>query len=66
MRILAGLAAVITYFLRQQYGSSWLWAVPIYFALFVAVSGYRILIYERFLSPLARLPGPMVFNLGKG
>jgi hypothetical protein len=58
--ITAGLAALLTYLVRQQYGTSWLWSVPIFVALFLAKSGYRILIYERFLNPLSRLPGPKV------
>lgn len=62
MKVFAGLAALITYFLRQAYGSSWLWAVPIYFTLNFVAEAYRILIYERFVSPLAKIPGPKVLH----
>jgi hypothetical protein len=56
---IAGLAALVTYVLRQQYGCSWLFAAPVYFALFLAYYGYRIL-SARFLNPVSRLPGPRV------
>jgi hypothetical protein len=61
---IAGLAAVITFLLRQQYGCSWLFAVPIFFAVFLGWHGYRMFIYDRFLNPLSRLPGPKVVHPG--
>ena len=33
-------------------------AIPILVAYFLAFNGYRMLIYERFINPLSRLPGP--------
>ena len=60
MKLVALAAAATTYGLKQSYKISWVLAVPIYFLYFLAWHGYRMLIYERFLSPLSRVPGPKV------
>ena len=53
-------SGIATFVLHEAWGWSWLWAVPLFIALFIAFQAYRMLIYERFLSPLAKLPGPKV------
>ena len=49
--------AIICYVLK--FSSPWL-IIPIYLAVFLGWNGYRILIYQRYLNPLSRLPGPRV------
>jgi hypothetical protein len=53
-------ATLTTFVLKRYLGCSWWYAVPIFIAFFITWNAYRILIYERYLSPLARLPGPKV------
>jgi len=59
-RAIALLSVGITYLLRRNYGYSWWWAIPLYFSMFVEFHMVRMLVYERYLSPLAKLPGPKV------
>ena len=47
------------YGLKKFDFSPW-WIIPLYLGAFVAWQGYRILIYQRYLNPLSRLPGPKV------
>ena len=53
-------SVVMTYYGLKNYSSSPWWIIPISLALFLAWNGYRILIYERYLNPLCRIPGPKV------
>lgn len=53
-------SAVTTYILNRHYGGSWWWAIPIFITYLIGYNGYRMLIYERFLNPISRLPGPKV------
>ena len=58
--ILAAAGSVlVTYGLKKFDFSPW-WIIPLYLGVFVAWNGYRILIYQRYLNPLSRLPGPKV------
>jgi len=53
-------SAIVTYVVHATYGLAYWWSIPIYGAIFIVYHGYRMLIYERFISPLSRLPGPKV------
>ena len=57
---IALLSVGVAYLLRRNYGYSWLWVIPLYFSMFVEFHMVRMLVYERYLSPLAKLPGPKV------
>ena|SRR5271170_149991 len=59
--ILVGAGSVlVTYGLKPFDFSPWS-IVPIYLVLFLVWNGYRTVIYERYLNPLSRIPGPKVF-----
>jgi hypothetical protein len=58
MKLLALLSALTAFVLRERYGYSWFYTIPIFIGYFLAFHGYRMLIYERFISPIARVPGP--------
>lgn len=60
MKVLAVLAVLVTYVLRLKVGCSWWYAIPLYFGFFLAYHGYRMLIHERFINPISKLPGPKV------
>jgi len=53
-------AALATAVLYHVWGYSLLWSLPVFIAFFIATQAYRMLIYERFVSPLTKLPGPKV------
>jgi hypothetical protein len=57
--VAAGSVLVTYYGLKKFVFSPW-WMIPIYLALFLTWNGYRILIYQRYLNPLSRVPGPKV------
>jgi len=59
-RVLVLLSLLTTYFLRRIYGYSWFWAIPLYYSLFIEYHLIRMLVYERYMSPLSKLPGPKV------
>lgn len=59
-RVSALLSLLATYFLRRNYGCSWFWAIPLYSCLFINFHMLRMFVYERYFSPLAKLPGPKV------
>jgi len=59
-KITALAAAVTVYALNQTCHLSLFWGLPLYALYFIAWHGYRMLIYERYLSPLTALPGPKV------
>lgn len=46
--------------LHVSRGASWWYAILLQMTLVLAFQGYRILVYQRFLNPLCRLPGPKV------
>src|ERR1700685_1746033 len=50
---------LFTYGLKKFDFSPW-WIIPLYLGALVAWKGYRIVIYQRYLNPLSRLPGPKV------
>jgi hypothetical protein len=58
--ILVAASSVLVTFALKKFGSSPWWIIPIHLALFLAWNGYRILIYQRYLNPLSRIPGPKV------
>lgn len=58
LRVIAIGTTLVTFLLNQRLGWSWWIAIPIYFGSLIAYNGFRILIYERFISPIAYLPGP--------
>ena len=60
MKIILFVSTLTAFVLRERYGYSWIYAIPILVAYFLAFNGYRMLIYERFINPLSRLPGPKV------
>lgn len=60
-RVSALLSLLATYLLRRNYGCSWFWAIPLYFSLFIDFHMLRMLVYERYFTPLAKLPGPKVY-----
>ena len=60
MKVLAVFAVLVTYVLRLKFGCSWWYAIPLYFGFFLAYHGYRMLIYERFINPISKVPGPKV------
>ena len=60
MKIILFVSTLTAFVLRERHGCSWLYAIPILAAYFLAFNGYRMLIYERFINPLSRLPGPKV------
>ena len=58
--ILAAAGSVlVTYGLKKFDFSPW-WIIPFYLGVFLVWNGFRILIYQRYLNPLSRLPGPKV------
>jgi len=57
--ILAAATSVVMTYYVLKVSSPWL-MIPIYLAVFLAWSGYRIIIYQRYLNLLSRLPGPKV------
>lgn len=60
MKVLVVFATLVTYVLRLRLGCSWWYAIPLYIGFFLAYQGYRMLIYERFINPISKLPGPKV------
>jgi hypothetical protein len=60
LKELALTAALATVVIHHVWGYSWLWSVPVFIGFFIATQAYRMLIYERFVSPLTKLPGPGV------
>jgi len=60
--VVAG-SVVVTYYALKKLASSPWWIIPIYLALVLAWNGYRILVYQRYLNPLSRIPGPKVSDL---
>jgi len=61
-QITAVAAAVTVFILRQILHVSWFWSVPLYALYFILWHGFRMLIYDRYFTPLAKLPGPKVRN----
>ena len=59
-KLIAASTAVITYGLKEKFGVSLWYSIPIYIVFFLAWNGYCMLIYERYFNPLSRLPGPKV------
>jgi hypothetical protein len=57
--LVAAGSKLFTYGLKKFDFSPW-WIIPLYLGALVAWKGYRILIYQRYLNPLSRLPGPKV------
>jgi hypothetical protein len=55
--------AVVTAYMRYEFGSYWSNGILLYFAFFLVYHGYHMFIYERFLSPLSKLPGPKVLSV---
>jgi hypothetical protein len=53
-------AALATVVIHHVWGYSLLWSVPVFIGFFIATQAYRMLIFERFVSPLTKLPGPKV------
>jgi hypothetical protein len=60
LKKLALTAALATVVIHHVWGYSLLWSVPVFIGFFIATQVYRMLIFERFLSPLTKLPGPKV------
>ena len=62
LKELALAAALATAVIHNVWGYSLLWSVPVFIGFFIATQAYRMLIFERFVSPLTKLPGPGVCN----
>ena len=64
LKLMAALALVTSFFLFKKFGSVWWWQAILLclMSLLLIYNGCRMLIYERFLNPLSRLPGPKVLH----
>jgi hypothetical protein len=60
-KITAVAAAVTVYVLRRTHHVSLFWALPLYALYYIAWQLNRMVIYERYITPLAKMPGPKVF-----
>ena len=54
------LAVLVTVAAKAFWSASLWWVIPNFFALFLAWGAYRMFIYERYINPLSKLPGPKV------
>lgn len=57
-QVIALVAATTTFVLKHYFGGSWWYVIPLFITFFITWNAYRMFVYERYLSPLARLPGP--------
>jgi len=60
MTVIAVIAGATAQVLHMSHGISWWYAILLYMTFVLVFQGYRILVYQRFLNPLSRLPGPKV------
>ena len=60
MAVTAVIAGATAHVLHASRGTSWWYAIPLHMIFVLAYQGYLVLVYQRFLNPLRRLPGPKV------